>query len=512
MIHAAGIPGNGSIGIRQDAHEVPAVLSPKVVGLSVLVQLLGDTPLAFVALMSSINSVIGAPGASSYTAANAVLDAFVMSETRPTAWKQVVSINWGAWRDVGMAANLVVPQSMRSQQEAFLETAIETEAGVDAFARILGSGHDRFVVTTFDLAALSEADRKRAESATKLVRNTTTTTTHSNQSAVKDPPTTDVERLLAGILVGTDRCHKYWRARRLLRPGGHSLLATRVIARVSATLGARLTLRDVFNTPTIRSLAEQVTAVHSQEDAKEDRGDRDLKNAEELLGRLHSAGVEIAASDGRLHVTAERGVITEKIKQEIAAHKEGLIKALTERPHRGRVGADLPFSALDRTSPIPLSFAQQRLWFLAQLEGASEAYHIQFIWKLKGRLDSRVLRCALDRIAYRHEALRTTFSQADGEPVQRIAPASTGFFLAEHDLRGRPDGVAEELNRLCALNLSARFDLERGPLIRGLLIRLSEDEHTLLITMHHIISDGWSMAVFADELKALYTAFLEGRA
>ena len=182
--------------------------------------------------------------------------------------------------------------------------------------------------------------------------------------------------------------------------------------------------------------------------------------------------------------------------------------AFLEGASRARL---VPVPAADRTKPLPLSFAQQRLWFLAQLEGASEAYHVPLNLKLSGRLDREALRRALDRIVDRHEALRTTFAAIGGEPVQRIAAPGTGFALAEHDLRGRPD-MDDELQRLAEEEATAPFDLARGPLIRGRLVQEAAEAHTLLITAHHIVSDGWSMAVFMDELKALYTAYLTGEA
>ena len=130
--------------------------------------------------------------------------------------------------------------------------------------------------------------------------------------------------------------------------------------------------------------------------------------------------------------------------------------------------------------------------------------------RLSGRLDRAALLQALDRIVARHEALRTTFIKVDGEPVQRIISAEeSGFHLMEHDLQGREDAQAE-LDRLVALEANTAFDLENGPLIRGRLIRQSEDEHVLLISMHHIVSDGWSMAVWIDELSVLYGAYLRG--
>ena len=164
----------------------------------------------------------------------------------------------------------------------------------------------------------------------------------------------------------------------------------------------------------------------------------------------------------------------------------------------------------DRSGPLPLSFAQWRLWFLDQLGIPGAVYHIPTRMRLRGELDRDALVRALDRVVARHEALRTTFAEEDGEQVQRIAPAEESLFqLAEHDLRGHPQAGAE-LRRLLAEETRAPFDLARGPLIRGHLIRLADDDQVLLITMHHIVSDGWSMGVFTRELSTLYAAFRAG--
>ena len=178
-----------------------------------------------------------------------------------------------------------------------------------------------------------------------------------------------------------------------------------------------------------------------------------------------------------------------------------------ETPHAPICHSIVP---VERSEALPLSFAQQRLWFLAQMEGVSEAYHIRFGRRLVGELDRAALRRSLDRIVFRHEALRTSFVLQDGQPVQRIAAANNSrFHLLEHDLCQHSDARGE-LERLMAQEARASFDLTHGPLIRGRLIRLSEEEHVLLITMHHIVSDGWSMGVLVNELSALYSAFLRG--
>ncbi|WP_420127936.1 non-ribosomal peptide synthase/polyketide synthase, partial [Longimicrobium sp.] len=167
---------------------------------------------------------------------------------------------------------------------------------------------------------------------------------------------------------------------------------------------------------------------------------------------------------------------------------------------------------VDRTGTIPLSFAQQRLWFLEQIGGTGAAYHIPVSLRLRGELDRGALVRALDRIVARHEVLRTVFATVDGEPVQRIAPAEEGAFrLVEHDLRAAPD-ADDELRRIVRDEASAPFDLAQGPLIRGRLVRMAADDHVLLLTMHHIVSDGWSTGLLHRELGALYAAFVRGDA
>src|SRR5262249_49062905 len=157
-----------------------------------------------------------------------------------------------------------------------------------------------------------------------------------------------------------------------------------------------------------------------------------------------------------------------------------------------------PVESLLRPERLLLSYAQQRLWFLAQLEGVSRAYHTSFGWFLKGELDAAALRRALDRVVARHEALRTTFPKVEGEAMQRIGSVATSqFHLVEQDLRNS-EHAQIDLERLVDEEVSTPFNLGQGPLIHGRLIRSAEDEHTLLITMHHIVSDGWSIGVLQN--------------
>jgi len=163
-------------------------------------------------------------------------------------------------------------------------------------------------------------------------------------------------------------------------------------------------------------------------------------------------------------------------------------------------------SAGARPSALPLSFAQQRLWFVAQMgEEANAAHNIPLGLRLRGALDAAALEAALGRIVQRHEALRTRFERVDGQPLQRI-DAAAAFALSRHDLSAAADPQAE-LQRQALEEARAPFDLERAAPVRGRLLRLGEDDHALLLTQHHIASDGWSMGVLIDELSALYRAY-----
>ncbi|MGS0897473.1 amino acid adenylation domain-containing protein, partial [Burkholderia stagnalis] len=170
---------------------------------------------------------------------------------------------------------------------------------------------------------------------------------------------------------------------------------------------------------------------------------------------------------------------------------------------------DVRLAPVPREAGMPLSFAQRRLWFLDRLDRqAGAAYHVNVALRLSGALNAEALRRALERIVARHEVLRTRFELVNDEPVQRIT-ADAPFVLTTHDLAGAADPDAEA-HRLAREQADAPFDLAVGPLVRASLLRLGEREHVLLATMHHIISDDWSLAVLIGELRVLYRAFADG--
>ncbi|HEY6923615.1 MAG TPA: amino acid adenylation domain-containing protein [Steroidobacteraceae bacterium] len=187
------------------------------------------------------------------------------------------------------------------------------------------------------------------------------------------------------------------------------------------------------------------------------------------------------------------------------------LHALAESISKPQTGSLASIPHASRSAPLPLSAAQQRMWFLCQIKGVNASYNIAYGLRLSGKLDISALRVALNRIVARHEALRTTFKTVQGEAVQIIAPPESGLNIAMMDLEGHTDAEGE-LRHITAREANHPFDLEQGPLCRGRLIRLGAAEHVLLLTIHHTVSDGWSMTVLFNELSALYDAFAQGRA
>lgn len=268
--------------LKTDA-DLRATLAPKVGGLHVLLDLLGTEALELVVLMSSVNAVLGAAGVADYAAANALLVAFAESPRVPAGWRQVVCLDWGAWREVGMAAKLEVPAERRAAWQAYLQIAISTDEGLDLFERVLASGAQRRVVVPYDIeAALAHVRRSGAPVAAPgsgrksgtvddPPADTVSSSGCSSPSGTGlEAPTGDIEQRLAAIwmeLLGVERVAAH---DDFFALGGHSLLATRVLARIDETMGARLALRDMFDAPTLRALAERIGAAGMHDDDREE--------------------------------------------------------------------------------------------------------------------------------------------------------------------------------------------------------------------------------------------------
>ncbi|HEY0512098.1 MAG TPA: amino acid adenylation domain-containing protein, partial [Thermoanaerobaculia bacterium] len=269
-----------------------------------------------------------------------------------------------------------------------------------------------------------------------------------------EPPRTPAEAAMAGLwreVLGLD---EVGREDDFFELGGHSLLATQLVARAREAFGVEVPLRAIFDTPTVAALA---------------------------------AWIEPAFRP--------------------AGEPDDSAPAAAARP----ATAPPPLVPRPAGEAAPLSFGQERLWFLDRLEPGNTAFNMGSSLRLRGRLDARALERALNEVLRRHEALRVSFAEIDGRPVQRTAPVQR-LPLPVLDLSRLPGPAREaEAERVAQASLASPFDLETGPLVRASLLRLAPDLHLFVLEIHHIVSDGWSAAVMDRELIALYDAFAAGR-
>lgn len=239
--------------------------------------------------------------------------------------------------------------------------------------------------------------------------------------------------------------------------GGHSLLATQLVSRIRTVCQAEISLRTVFDNPTISSLAPEVVRARS----------------------------EAMESPGTGHPSFETNEGREPRPPEIR-----------QRPS---------------DEPAPLSLSQQRLWFLHQLDPESPAYNTASALRLKGPLKIDVLQATMEEIVRRHEPLRTSFPAVDGHPSQSIAPSGAVHWVLK-DVGTEPSRNREAAAReMASVEASKLFDLAQGPVFRVILIRLSDADHLLVLAAHHIVSDGWSSGLLNRELTTLYEAFAKGK-
>ena len=230
-----------------------------------------------------------------------------------------------------------------------------------------------------------------------------------------------------------------------------------------------------------------------------------MKSIETFLSDLANQDIKLWMDGDRLRCNAPQGLLTPEIQTELKNRKAEIIQFLDQLGSEEQINPRtiLP---IPRDRQLPLSFAQSRLWFLYQLEGATGTYNMTGALSLSGPLQVEALKQALGSIIQRHEPLRTRFQTVDGVPVQVIDPYPV-WELAMVNLAGKET----EAEKLAYQESQTPFDLTQSPLLRVKLLKLQPEKHILLINMHHIISDGWSIGVFIRELSHLYGAFVAGK-
>ena len=220
-----------------------------------------------------------------------------------------------------------------------------------------------------------------------------------------------------------------------------------------------------------------------------------------VIAEIESLGIRLWLDEGQLRYQAPKNVLTAELRNQLVAQKPAIIAFLAQA--RQSVIPTIQPVVRDVGTRIPLSFAQQRLWFLAQLEDNSSFYNIPTELHLHGPLNLQALAESFRLLEVRHEMLRTTFPEVAGQAYQQIhLPNFTPELI---DLTDLPEAQqAAEVARRSRLAMNYRFDLANGPLWQVSLLRLNATAHVLLLTLHHTIADGWSMGILMHELSALY--------
>jgi len=235
-----------------------------------------------------------------------------------------------------------------------------------------------------------------------------------------------------------------------------------------------------------------------------------MKTIDEFLSELRCLNVKLWNEGDRLRYKAPKETLTPALLQELKERKAEIL-AFLHKANAATSSNLSPILPVPRDGNLPLSFAQARLWFLAQLEPGSSAYNIPAAFGLTGLLNVTALSQSLSEIVRRHEVLRTTFPSVDGQPKQVIS-LHTPLTVPVIDLRElAQDQRLSEAQRLATEEAQEPFDLTTGPLFRVKLLHLEEAEYMLLVTMHHIVYDGWSYDIFLREVAALYDAFSSGK-
>ncbi|MCL6755247.1 amino acid adenylation domain-containing protein [Nostoc sp. CCCryo 231-06] len=229
-----------------------------------------------------------------------------------------------------------------------------------------------------------------------------------------------------------------------------------------------------------------------------------------LMLRLQNMGCKIWAEDDKLRIRTNKNVLTSELKQQIQANKADILAFLNSAKARTVMAEEIP--TLPDDAPKPLSFAQQRLWLLAQLQGPSASYNMPMALQLDGNLNIDALHSSLAYLLNRHESLRMYFPTVVGQPKIAIAILDDIEVLTIQDCRNLDEHPqSPTIQRFIDAYIQEPFDLNTAPLFKAKLLQLKEQKYVLLINMHHIISDGWSMGVFVRELRQAYTAFTQGQ-
>jgi amino acid adenylation domain-containing protein len=477
VIHLAG-SFEERVLIEETADHLAAMLRAKVRGTWILHQLIKDQPQSLFISFGSVNSFFGGATAGAYAAANAFLDAFSHYQRQSGAIRSVC-LAWSMWDELGMSRGYHMKELSRARGYHVITLA----EGLHSWLTALHHNQSHLLIGLDD--ANQHIRRFMELEAVPLSRLTAYFTTRDHR--VPSLPGSAPDRFgqpTACHLVEVQSLPR-------LADGSVDVAA---LSRAHHARSRRQKAIVAPRTPVEQTLAELWKQVLHIDRVSIDDNFFALGGHSIMATQMVSRIRDVFQVEVVLRTLFESPTIAGLAAQIEAARQSALGRAV------------LPLQPIARDQALPLSFAQQRLWFLDQLQPGSIAYNIPAAVRLTGPLDVDRLAACFTEILRRHEVLRTTFAVHDGQPVQQIHPPQP-VAMPLHDLAAQPETTRAAVAEQTALALIRQpFNLQQGPVFRAQVLRLTPTEHLLVVVLHHIVADGWSMGVLIHELATLYRA------
>ena len=477
VIHLAGLYHEELL-TAETAATFAAVLRPKVLGTWHLYQLLKNKPDALFITFSSINGFLGGMSVSAYAAANSFLDLFAQQQQQ--YHRNTYTLAWSMWDDIGMSRGY----AMQALTRAHGYQIVTPQQGIYSLLAVLAHRQPQLWVGLD--GGHSQIQRHLATAPTALQKLTAYYTTQPTDTA----GAVDYASHTLCDLFGTpSQCDTVHLAALPLTRNG-------LIDRVQLRLGAAVDMKTAIHAVP-RTATEKTMTIIWQE-----------------LLQLTQVGIEdnFFALGGHSLLATQ---VVSRVRQVFAVELPlrtlfatptvaGLAHAVTSLQQARQQALRPPLLPAVRSAAMPVSYAQQRLWFLAQMEGSGRAYHIPLVLEVSGSLDISFLQRSWQAIVQRHEVLRTCYVLVEGEVVQQIREEVDVSLRVDTESTASATAIEQWLRR----ESEPGFDLAVDLPWRMALLRVENNRHILLITLHHIAADGWSLGVLAEELCQHYTALI----
>ena len=461
IIHSAGVLDDGTI-TQQTADKFHKVLAPKVKGAWNLHQQTNHIDLDFFVCFSSIAAVVGWAGQSNYAAANAFMDG--LAHHRRAQGKSALSINWGPWGGSGMAANLD-ERDIQRMNDAGME-ALSPEQGLAALSQLLAYRVPQAGVFDLNWSRIFKqfVDPSRKTVFKNFVDDSDAVSTANFIDVLISASADQRKGLLAGQIselladvLGIENAEGVDKGSNVFEYGLNSLMAMDFKNRLQRVLAVNLPGTLVLKYPTVNAMVTHLMD----------------------------------------------GVLLNVLSSDAGASIGGPVASHDVVPTIKKGG--------DKKSKV-LSYAQQRLWLIGQIEEINAQYNLATALRMQGSLNIEALQRALNTVVDRHEILRTTYTVDQAGKVEQVIQDNVDFRLAVLNLS---HFVVEEQNieikRLAEEEAARSFDLSMDLMLRAALLTLGKDDYVLFMTMHHIASDGWSKDVLVKEIHALYSAYSQNQ-